>query len=73
MATPLYHHGFKLIDFGGTGKFVQEGFRNRFYVQGRGVHNGTMRWGPDFFEEEIRALGTKNKLFHPLKKEFYPV
>lgn len=72
MATPLYHHGFKLIDFGGTGKFVQKGFRNRFYVRGRGVHNGTMRWGPDFFEEEIRALEAKNKLFHPLKKEFYP-
>lgn len=71
MATPLYHHGFKLVDFGGTGNFVLSGFRNRFYVQGRGVHNGTMRWGPDFFEEEIRALETKNKLFHPLKNEFY--
>jgi len=66
--TALYNHGFKIQDFGGTGAFVPEGFRNRFYIQGEGIHNGTMRWQPEFTLEEIDALGIKDKLFHPIKK-----
>jgi hypothetical protein len=66
--TALYNNGFKIQDFGGTGTFVPEGFRNRFYIQGEGMHNGTMRWQPEFSQEEIEALGTKDKLFHPIKK-----
>lgn len=70
IASALYNNGFRLEDFGGTGSFVAEGNRNRFYVQGTGINHGTMRWRPDFSAEEIKALGTRNKLFHPLKKEF---
>lgn len=70
IASALYNNGFRLEDFGGTGPFVAEGNRNRFYVQGTGINHGTMRWRPDFSAEEIKALGTRNKLFHPLKKEF---
>lgn len=66
--TALYNHGFKLQDIGGTGAFVAEGFRNRFYIQGTGIHNGTMRWNPEFLLEEVEALGTKDKLFHPIKE-----
>lgn len=66
--TCLYHHGMKLGDFGGTGKFTPLGYRNKYYVQGVGVNNGTMRWRPLFLEEEVRALGTRNKLFHPVKE-----
>lgn len=65
--TCLYHAGMKLEDFGGTGDFVKEGNRNRFYVQGVGTNNGTMRYRPIFLQEEIYALNVKDKLFHPLK------
>jgi hypothetical protein len=68
MSTLLYHKGFKIVDFGGTGEFVQPGFKNKFYVQGKGINFGTMRWRPEFSNDEILALETTNKLFHPLKK-----
>lgn len=71
ISSALYNNGFRLEDFGGTGDFVAEGNRNRFYVQGTGINNGTMRWRPDFSAEEIKALGTRDKLFHPLKRESY--
>lgn len=67
ITTCLYHHGFKIGDIGGTGEFTPHGYRNKYYVQGRGVNNGTMRWRPLYTMEEIEALGTKNKLFHPIK------
>jgi len=67
-ATALYNHGFRLEDLGGTGEFVASGNRNRFYVQGAGIHNGTMRWRPEFLLEEIDALKTPDKLFHPVKE-----
>ena len=68
MVTPLYNNGFTIEDFGGTGDFVKKDNRNRFYVQGSGVNNGTMRWKPLFLKEEIETLGTRDKLFHPLKE-----
>ena len=67
LTTCLYHHGFKVGDIGGTGEFTLDGYRNKYYVQGIGVNNGTMRWRPLYTMEEIEALGTKNKLFHPIK------
>lgn len=71
MATPLYNNGFQLMDFGGTGRFVPCNFKNKIYLQGIGVNNGTMRPGPDFSVEEIKSLNLKNKLFHPLKNDFF--
>lgn len=67
MSTALYHYGFKLLDMGGMGEFTPPSFRNRFYVQGSGINNGTMRFRPNFLKEEIAALGVQDKLFHPLK------
>ena len=67
LTTCLYHHVFKIGDIGGTGEFTLHGYRNKYYVQGRGVNNGTMRWRPLYTMEEIEALGTNNKLFHPIK------
>ena len=67
ITTCLHNAGFKIGDLGGTGEFTPDGWRNKYYVQGIGVNNGTMRWRPEFSREEIEALGTRNKLFHPLK------
>ena len=45
--TCLLNAGYKIGDFGGTGEFVPEGWRNKYYVQGVGTNNGTMRWRPE--------------------------
>ena len=68
MPTALYNHNYILEDFGGTGYFVKPGNRNKFYVQGIYTNFGTMRYFPNYSLEEINALGTHNKLFHPLKE-----
>lgn len=65
--TCLHHAGLRIGDIGGTGDFTIDGYRNRFYVQGIGINCGTMRWRPVYTQEEIDALGTHNKLFHPVK------
>lgn len=67
MSTALHFYGFKLTDMGGLGEFTPPEFRNKFYVQGVGINNGTMRFRPEFLKEEIKALGVTDKLFHPLK------
>lgn len=67
ITTCLYNHGMKIGDIGGISEFNPEGFRNRYYIKGVGVNNGTMRWRPPFTMEEIEALRTKDKLFHPIK------
>lgn len=67
LPTILKHHGFTLQDIGGTGFLTPTEFRNRFYVQGAGINNGTIRWRPIFLQKEIEALGVKDKLFHPVK------
>ncbi len=67
LSTVLYNHGFKLLDMGGMGEFTPLEYTNKFYIQGYGVNNGTMRYRPIFLEEEIKALNVPNMLFHPLK------
>ncbi|MCM1312321.1 MAG: hypothetical protein NC206_02530 [Bacteroides sp.] len=67
ITTCLYHESLSLADIGGTGEFTPKEYRNKFYVQGVGTNNGTIRWRPSFTKEEIEALGTKEKLFHPVK------
>lgn len=67
ITTCLYNHGMKIGDIGGISEFNPKDFRNRYYIKGLGIHNGTMRWRPPFTMEEIEALGTKNRLFHPIK------
>ena len=67
ITTCLHNHGMKIGDIGGTGEFTPDGYRNRYYIKGVGTNNGTMRWRPPFTMEEVEALGTKNRLFHPIK------
>ncbi|HYX09039.1 MAG TPA: DUF707 domain-containing protein, partial [Bacteroidales bacterium] len=57
LPTLLYHHNFRILDFGGKGEFVKPGFKNKFYT------SDTLRWRPVF--TEIGPL--KNKIYHPLK------
>ncbi|MGN1218314.1 MAG: hypothetical protein ACI4TD_10110 [Phocaeicola sp.] len=67
ITTCLHNHGMRIANIGGTGEFTPEGYRNRYYIKGVGINNGTMRWRPPFTMEEIEALGTKDRLFHPIK------
>ncbi len=67
--TILNFYGLKIIDFGGKGEFVLDGFENKFYItsdipsdyQQRG---GTMRFRPLFRDNDLKL---DNKLYHPLK------
>lgn len=49
------------------GEFNPNGYRNRYYIKGVGTNNGTMSWRPPFTKEEADVLGTKDRLFHPIK------
>lgn len=60
--TCLYHAGFQLLDMGGTGTFIEEGYENRFYICNR--HINTMRYRPVFNKA---ALQYKEMLYHPIK------
>lgn len=65
--TALYHAGFSLMDYGGTGLFTPIDLKNKLYIQGHGINNGTLRWRPIFLKEEVLLLNTKNVVFHPVK------
>ena len=68
LPTLLFHNGYQLQDIGGTGSFVKQGDRNRFYIdnpkdhKGR-LNKGTMRFRPPFTKPGWRW----NKLYHPVK------
>ena len=68
MSTALYNHGFKLLDYGGTGPFVTKDFENRFYLEDTGINSGTMRFRPIFSKKEIEESNITEKLFHPVKE-----
>ncbi len=69
LPTLLFHNGFQLQDIGGTGSFVNQGDKNRFYIdnpkdyKGR-LKKGTMRFRPSFTKPGWRW----NKLYHPVKQ-----
>lgn len=68
LPTLLYHHGFSLCDFGGSGPFVRPEDKNRFYIDAPAARNGalkkgTMRWRPVVKFPRWR----KNTLYHPVK------
>lgn len=67
LPTILCHYGFKLVDFGGTGPFVPEGFKNRFYIQDHHPVACTNRWRPLMSKYEVESRGIIGKLFHPVK------
>ena len=67
--SSLFHSGFTIADFGGTGRFVLPGYENRFYLSTdlfcEKYPGGTMRCFPQF--HDIKSYHLSNKLFHPLK------
>jgi len=68
MPTLLFHGGFQLADFGGTGEFVPPGCENKFYIDSPPdeyglLKSGTMRSGPPL----ARPGTEQNKLYHPVK------
>jgi hypothetical protein len=69
MPTLLFHGGFRLADFGGTGEFVPAGYENKFYIDNSrdefgNLDLGTIRWRPPF----TRPGPERNKLYHPVKR-----
>lgn len=63
--TCLYHAGYRLLDMGGHGAFVEQGGEDRFYIC-NGMQN-TMNYRPPFTEEEFRNSPYRDKLYHPVK------
>lgn len=67
LSTLLHYNGFKLLDFGGTGKFSMS--KNKFYIsrgnQKGSLQTGTMRYRPAMSREGFR----KNMLYHPVKSD----
>lgn len=56
-ATLLYNRGFALTDMGGTGKFVEKGYENRFYTKSSLSHLPV-------------ELGDRlNCIYHPIKEK----
>jgi len=68
ITTCLFHNGFKLCNFGGNTSFTPENFHNKYYIQERGVNNGTIRWRPVYHYSEILNSNLNNILFHPFKE-----
>jgi hypothetical protein len=69
LPTLLAESGYTLLDFGGDGKFVLPGYKNRFYTSGSagGLLNPfcTMCWRPSRLRPGIR----RNKIYHPVKSK----
>jgi len=66
----LHQHGFKIGDLGGKGKFVPDGFLQKYYITYTDVVNdGTMRYRPIFSVDEINHSDYQNVLFHPVKSD----
>ena len=70
IATLLYRSNFKLLDFGGEGRFVLNGFENKFYI----AHDcktlsaeSTLRFRPVRYQEGSNP----NKIYHPVKALYY--
>lgn len=66
--TLLYHAGFTINDFGGSGEFVLAGCTDKFYEPSLsdpngGMQSGSMRFRPYIKKEEM----TRSILYHPVK------
>jgi hypothetical protein len=67
--TLLRDNGYSLVDFGGDGRLVPQGFRNRYYTSfswrdGTLEHFGSMRFRPSF---PSPFLLKRQALYHPVK------
>lgn len=65
IATCLYQAGYRLLDMGGHGAFVEQGGEDRFYIC-NGMLN-TMNYRPPFTEGEVANSPYHAKLYHPVK------
>ena len=69
ITTCLYQAGFKIGDFGGQGKFVPEGYKDKYYIPNpQECNDSTMRYRPVYNAVDISNKGLKNKLYHPIKE-----
>jgi hypothetical protein len=64
----LFNNNFKIMDFGGNGKFVMNGNENKYYTSSKSnpkgiLFNGSMRFRP-VIREYREGI---NKLYHPCK------
>lgn len=69
--TALHHGGLQIGDFGGDGRYVPDGFRNRFYTSssdrdGSLCNLGTHRYRPAIAYPRI----VSGRIYHPVKPEF---
>lgn len=70
IATLLYRSNFKLLDFGGEGRFVLKGFANKFYTAHDSktpLSESTLRYRPVRYQEG----NSPNKIYHPVKALFF--
>ena len=66
--TLLHQNGFKVLDFGGQGNFVNPGDENKFYTSSTSDPNGSLNEGTMRFRPVWQYPGEeKNKLYHPIK------
>lgn len=70
LATLLHNNGFRIVDFGGTGDFVENNNAGRFYTSKSGdpsgsLTSGSMRFRPPISTEEIDY--SSHQLYHPCK------
>jgi hypothetical protein len=64
----LYHHGFKVLDFGGEGEFVAKGNNNLFYTSAISDLDGQLREGTMRYRPVWENPGSEfNKIYHPVK------
>lgn len=65
--TLLYNAGYNILDFGGSGSFILQAYKNKFYSSSKNsegqLFESTMRWRPLW----KNIGGEKNKLYHPVK------
>ena len=63
--TALFHAGCKLLDMGGSGSFIEENGKNKFYLSNETIN--TLRYKPAFSEKQVLESPYRYKLFHPVK------
>ena len=62
--TLLKRNGMQIRDFGGTGKYILSGCKNKFYKRDdHNLMNNTMRYRPEIKPEELK----EKLLYHPFK------
>jgi Protein of unknown function (DUF3405) len=73
IATLLHHNGFRLLDFGGHGSFVEPGSINSVYTSRASLSGGFSPHGTIRYRPPRAATGSReNMLYHPVKPSVTP-